>query len=62
MSCGDEEKIGCGGGSAFKAWELTMNQGIVTGGNFDSNEVHNNIYDELIILITVNIIQSSKLT
>nr|BAH71802.1 ACYPI000009 [Acyrthosiphon pisum] len=38
MSCGDGEKMGCDGGSAFKAWELTMNKGIVTGGNFDSNE------------------------
>jgi len=51
LSCGDEEKMGCDGGSAFKAWELTMSKGIVTGGNFDSNEVHNNAYDELIILI-----------
>ncbi|XP_060862942.1 cathepsin B-like cysteine proteinase 3 [Metopolophium dirhodum] len=38
LSCGDEEKMGCDGGSAFKAWELTMSKGIVTGGNFDSNE------------------------
>uniref|UniRef100_A0A2S2PPW0 Cathepsin B-like cysteine proteinase 6 n=1 Tax=Schizaphis graminum TaxID=13262 RepID=A0A2S2PPW0_SCHGA len=38
MSCGDSERLGCDGGSAFKAWEFTMSKGIVTGGNFDSNE------------------------
>jgi len=39
MSCADDERIGCDGGSAFKAWERTMNKGIVTGGNFNSNKV-----------------------
>lgn len=38
MSCGDDEKLGCNGGSAFKAWEFITGKGIVTGGNFDSNE------------------------
>ncbi|KAL5244509.1 hypothetical protein ACI65C_011919 [Semiaphis heraclei] len=38
MSCGDDETLGCDGGSAFKAWEFTMGNGIVTGGNFGSNE------------------------
>lgn len=41
MSCGDDEKLGCNGGSAFKAWEFITGKGIVTGGNFDSNEVYN---------------------
>lgn len=42
MSCGtgDGEQMGCSGGSAFKAWEHTMAKGIVTGGNFGSNEVN----------------------
>lgn len=39
MSCGDDEKLGCDGGSAYKAWEFTMGKGIVTGGPYDSNEV-----------------------
>jgi len=43
MSCGDDEKLGCNGGSAFKAWEFITGKGIVTGGNFDSNEVYYNI-------------------
>jgi len=50
MSCGDDEILGCDGGSAFKAWEFTMANGIVTGGNFGSNEVYNNICNELIIV------------
>lgn len=40
MSCGETEKFGCDGGSAFKAWELTMGKGIVTGGNYESHEVY----------------------
>jgi len=50
MSCSDDEILGCDGGSAFKAWEFTMGNGIVTGGNFGSNEVYN-IYNELIIIL-----------
>ncbi|XP_025405755.1 cathepsin B-like cysteine proteinase 3 [Sipha flava] len=38
MSCGAERSTGCGGGSAFKAWEHTMTKGIVTGGHYGSNE------------------------
>lgn len=39
MSCGDDEQLGCNGGSAFRAWEFTMHKGIVTGGDFHSKEV-----------------------
>lgn len=45
MSCGDEEQLGCNGGSAFRAWEYTMNKGIVTGGNFHSSEVKYTRYE-----------------
>lgn len=44
MSCGDDEQLGCNGGSAFRAWEFTMRKGIVTGGDFGSKEVDNIIY------------------
>lgn len=39
MTCGDDEQTGCNGGSAFRAWEFTMTNGIVTGGKFNSKQV-----------------------
>jgi len=39
MACGDGEQSGCNGGSAYRAWEFTMNNGVVTGGGFGSKEV-----------------------
>lgn len=40
MSCGDNDQLGCNGGSAFRAWERTSREGIVTGGDFGSREVN----------------------
>lgn len=39
MACGDDQQEGCNGGSAFRAWEFTMTNGIVTGGKYNSKEV-----------------------
>lgn len=63
MSCGAEQSKGCGGGSAFKAWQHTMTKGIVTGGNFGSNEVnHNNIITSSVcIKVTVDKPETNRL-